>query len=173
VACYHADAGDPTIMAATIRLARVADAPEIARLTSQLGYDVPESEVAARLARFLARDDQRFLVAEQNGRPVGWLHAVLSEYIETGPFVVVAGLVVDRSVRGRGIGRLLMARVEAWARERGCSVVRLWSSASRTASHRFYEGLGYTNIKTQYAFAKSFDAGTPANLAKFVPRIDR
>ncbi|MBI2189659.1 MAG: GNAT family N-acetyltransferase [Acidobacteria bacterium] len=156
---------------ATIRLARATDAPAIARLTAQLGYDVPPSEVAARLARILAKHDHRFFVAERDGRPAGWLHAVVAEYVETGPFVNIAGLVVDRAYRGTGIGRLLMQHAEAWAGDRGCPVVRLWSSVGRTAAHRFYEHLGYTSIKTQYAFARAVDPGTPTDLATFAPHI--
>ena len=79
---------------------------------------------------------------------------------------------MDREHRSTGIGRLLVQHAERWAREQGCSVVRLSSSAGRTASHRFYEHLGYANIKTQYAFAKSLDAEGQASLAKFVPRIE-
>jgi GNAT superfamily N-acetyltransferase len=159
-------------MEATIRLARVSDAHHIAGLTAQLGYDVPESDMSARLARILSRRDHRFFVAELDGRPVAWLHALVAEYVETGAFVVIGGLVVDRDHRKRGIGRLLMEEAEAWARQQGCAVVRLWSTAARTAAHRFYEGLGYANIKTQYAFAKSLDSGGRADLARLVPRVD-
>ena len=64
------------------------------------------------------------------------------------------------------------ARAEEWARQQGCSVVRLWSSSVRTAAHRFYEDLGYTNIKTQYSFMKSVDTTGQEVLRKFVPQVD-
>jgi GNAT superfamily N-acetyltransferase len=67
--------------------------------------------------------------------------------VDAEAFVLIGGLVVDRNHRRLGIGRELMDRAEAWARERGCSMVRLTSSATRTAAHRFYEDLGYTHIK--------------------------
>lgn len=159
-------------MEPTIRPARVSDAQHLADLTAQLGYDVPAADVAARLARILARGDHQVFVAELEGRPVGWLHALIADYVENGACVVIGGLVVDRGHRKRGIGRRLMERAEAWAREQGCPVVRLWSTAARTAAHRFYEGLGYANVKTQYAFAKLLDPAGPADLARFVPRVD-
>jgi GNAT superfamily N-acetyltransferase len=159
-------------MDATIRTARVSDAQPIADLTAQLGYDVPAADVAARLARILARGDHQVFVAELEGRPIGWLHALIAEYLESGACVVIGGLVVDRGHRKRGIGRRLMERAEAWARERGCAVVRLWSTTARTAAHRFYEGLGYANVKTQYAFAKSLDPSGPADLGRLAPRVD-
>jgi GNAT superfamily N-acetyltransferase len=158
--------------AISIRLARVSDAEVIARLTAQLGYEVGSSTVSARLSRILARADQRFLVAECDGQPVGWLHAVISEYVEADAFVLVGGLVVNRLHRRKGIGRMLMLEAEEWARQRGCSFVRLWSSSVRTASHRFYQQLGYTNIKTQYSFIKSVGA-TGQDVRTFVPRVDQ
>ena len=140
--------------------------------TAQLGYDIATATVVARLSRILARPDQRFLVAEVDGRVVGWLHAAVSEYVETDVFVVIGGLVVDKSHRRNGIGTMLMGRAEEWAKDQGCSVVRLWSSAARTTAHRFYQQLGYRNLKTQYSFLKSLDGADQEQVSRFVPRVD-
>jgi len=158
--------------AVTIRIARSSDAVEIARLTTQLGYEVTEPEAADRLSRILLRSDQQFFVADLDGRSVGWVHVVLAEYVDAEAFVVIGGLVVDRSHRRLGIGRALMGRAEVWAKERGCSMVRLSSSATRNAAHKFYESLGYTNVKTQYAFVKPLDRAAAARVQTFVPRVD-
>jgi GNAT superfamily N-acetyltransferase len=159
-------------VAVSIRTARASDARQIAELTVQLGYEVDGSAVAERLSRFLSRRDQEFLVAEHDGRILGWVQALIAESIETGPFVLIAGLVVAGSHRRQGIGRLLMAQAEAWAMKHGHSIVRLWSSATRTAAHRFYEALGYTNLKTQYAFVKSIDPAGQETLLRLVPDVD-
>ena len=156
----------------SIRVAGRADAPAIAQLTRQLGYDVPVSTLSERLGRLLPRDDQRFLVAELDDDVVGWVHVVIAEYVDTGIYAQIAGLVVDKRQRKRGIGQLLMRHAEEWAHQRGCSIVRLSSSTVRTEAHRFYERLGYTNIKTQYAFVKSIDPRADAAIRAFVPRID-
>ena len=155
----------------TVRVASVSDAQDVARLTAQLGYDVEPSLAKVRLSNILARPDQRFLIAESNHSTVGWLHAAIGEYVETDSFVLIGGLVVDRSQRRQGIGRLLMEHAEKWAKEKGCVVVRLSSSAGRTEAHEFYKQLGYSNIKTQYAFAKSLDRGGRESLNSLVPRI--
>lgn len=159
-------------MAIGVRVALVSDAAAVVGLTRQLGYEVLAPDVEARLSRILSRADQQFFVAELEGHVVGWLHAAISEYVETGPFVVIGGLVVDQEQRGKGIGRELMSRAEDWAKNQGCTIVRLWSSSFRTAAHRFYEGLGYANIKTQYAFAKSLKGGGREQLSAFIPRAD-
>jgi GNAT superfamily N-acetyltransferase len=155
-----------------IRVARVSDASSIAALTVQLGYEVAAPSLEARLARILSRSDQQFLVAERDGLLVGWVHALIAEYVESDPFVVIGGLVVDRRHRRQGIGRLLMAEAEGWARTKGCSIVRLWSSVVRTDAHRFYEGLGYTKIKTQHSFLKAIEPAGRDALRRFVPIIE-
>ena len=155
----------------SIRPARLPDASDVARLTTQLGYDLAESIAADRLSRILRRQDQQFLVAEVDAHVVGWVHAAVAEFVEVEPFVTIAGLIVEREHRRQGIGRMLMAEAEAWAKARGCSIVRLWSSAARTAAHRFYEQLGYANVKTQYSFVKSLNGDRRKDWSEFVPRI--
>ena len=54
----------------TTRSARAEDAPPVAALVAQLGYDSTSDEVVQRLARVLARFDQQFIVAESAGRLV-------------------------------------------------------------------------------------------------------
>jgi GNAT superfamily N-acetyltransferase len=94
-------------------------------------------------------------VSRRRRRSFSRVHVVFAEYVDAEAFVLIGALVVDRKHRRLGIGRALMNRPETWARERGCSMVRLTSSATRTAAHRFYEDIGYSNIKTQYSFIKA------------------
>ena len=115
----------------TTRVARLFDADEVSRLTSQLGYEVTPTLVRTRLSRILVRRDHLFVIAEENGRAIGWVHGTVAEYVEAGPFVVIAGLVVDRNHRTAGVGRTLVQQVETWGRQQGCSTVRLWSSTAQ------------------------------------------
>ena len=154
------------------RPARIADAPEIATLTVQLGYDATVDQVTERLERLLARRDMCVFVAEEAGRVVGWVHVQIAEYVESEPLAVIGGLVVDRTRRRRGIGAALMADAEAWARSRGCGLMRLWSTTTRAPAHRFYASLGYTHVKTQYSFVKVLDSGAAAAAQRLVPRVD-
>lgn len=139
---------------------------------SPLGYEAAEADIAPRLGRVLARSDQQFLVAEGEGGLLGWVHVEIAEYVESGSFAVIGGLVVDRAHRRQGIGAALMADAEAWARRQGCAVMRLWSSTSRAPAHQFYAGLGYRNVKTQYSFVKPLDERGEALAARLVPRVD-
>jgi GNAT superfamily N-acetyltransferase len=157
----------------SIRSAQLSDVHDIVQLTGQLGYDIAAADAVTKLARILSRSDHQFLIADAGGRAVGWLHAAITEYIEADPFVVVGGLVVDRNHRGQGIGRMLLEHAEAWARKQGCSIVRVWSSTARTAAHRFYEHLGYRNVKTQHSFVKLVNDAGFDEIKRFVPRVDQ
>ena len=159
-------------MNVALRSAAESDAHAVTALTAQLGYAVSEPEVSERLARIVTRDAERFVVAEIDRRVVGWLHAVECDYVDAERFVTIAGLVVDRDYRGQGIGRLLLECGEAWAANRGFAIVRLASSVGRSGAHRFYERLGYRNVKTQYSFAKSLTGKDEGHLDRLVPRLE-
>lgn len=51
---------------------------------------------------------------------------------------------VARSLRGQGIGQLLMADAEARARAAGCRLIQLTTNKSRSRAQAFYTGLGFT-----------------------------
>ena len=159
-------------MDVVVRLARTADAEVIAQLMLQLGYEISAADAAARLSRILPKREHQFLIADADGVSVGWLHASLSEHVDAETCVLIEGLVVDRACRGHGIGKMLLARAEEWAKANGCSLVRLRSTAARTDAHRFYEHLGYTKVKTQFSFAKAVDAAGEHLIHKLVPKVE-
>ena len=159
-------------MDVSVRPATVADAAAVARLTQQLGYEITPEVAETRLSHILSTPTQTFLIAEAAGEAVGCLHLSISDHIDEERSVRVEGVVVDRARRGSGVGKRLIAEGEAWARANGCGIVRLNSSSTRHGAHRFYERLGYTNVKTQYSFAKRVDGQGPETLIKLVPRVD-
>lgn len=140
----------------TIRFAQSSDLREMARLFGQLGYDISVDVLARRLESFLQAGEMT-LVAEDDAAPgrllaVGTLHATPVLH-RAGPVGRVSALVVDSDVRGRGIGRAMMAAAEQWAVERGCVLIEVTSNQRREDAHRFYEGLGYE--RTSFRFARA------------------
>jgi len=139
----------------TIREARISDAPQLAPLAKQLGYDSTPEEVAARLPGIFADSEHIIFVAEQkSGALAGYVDAFLFRTAASDVRAEIAGMVVDEASRSRKIGRMLMARAEDWAREKGCSECGLRSNVIREGAHRFYENLGYRVNKTQKSFRK-------------------
>jgi GNAT superfamily N-acetyltransferase len=140
----------------TIRAATLADAMLLAPLSGQLGYPSSPAEIFARLKEILADPEHVVLVAQQStGAISGWADVFVMRTVGADPRAEVAGLVVDASCRSRGIGAMLMARTEEWAREHGCAAVTLRSNVIRERAHRFYERLGYQIVKTQKSFRKT------------------
>jgi GNAT superfamily N-acetyltransferase len=139
----------------TVREAALADAVRIAALAEQLTYPSTPEEVERRL-RELPRDGSHivFVAEDGAGRVVGWAHTYALHFVGSDLRAEVAGLVVDESCRNAGVGKVLMARIEDWARQNGLAAVTLRSNVIREPAHKFYEKLGYTRIKTQHAFRK-------------------
>jgi GNAT superfamily N-acetyltransferase len=62
---------------------------------------------------------------------------------EGGMVVLVEDMVVDRLWRKRGIGRLLMESMEAWARQRDASRLQLLADRTNFAALDFYDKIGW------------------------------
>jgi GNAT superfamily N-acetyltransferase len=56
---------------------------------------------------------------------------------------VVEAVRVDSSLRGQGVGHVMMQWAMDEARRRGCRNIELFAHLDRTEAHRFYESLGF------------------------------
>jgi GNAT superfamily N-acetyltransferase len=144
----------------TTRAMAAADARRVAELAGELGYPADAAQIEARFRGIEDNPDSRVFVAvDPDGEVWGWVHVFGHHLIviEAGGHAEVGGLVVDARVRGRGIGKELMAAAEAWARERGYRQIALRSNTIRTEAHRFYQDLGYAIVKSQHKFQKALN----------------
>jgi GNAT superfamily N-acetyltransferase len=140
----------------SIRLARDEDSAEVARLAGQLGYPASGDAMRPRLERLLASsNDVVFVAALAEGGLVGWIHGVLSQFLESDYRVEIGGLVVDEWFYRKGVGRDLVERVESWALDRGAMQASVRCRTTRAEAHVFYERLGYGRAKTQIVFRKT------------------
>ena len=64
----------------------------------------------------------------------------------------IVNLVVDESVRNRGIGRELLSYFEQIAIDNGCVCIEVDSGKQRKSAHRFYERDGF--VCNHYKFTK-------------------
>lgn len=135
-----------------VRPAKPSDAQRLCELMVQLGYEVPAAEISARLARVNER--RTVLVATIDGIVAGWIAASTDEPFVEGREVLIEGLVVDETLRSRGVGGRLLREVEAWARAHGCTTLRVQSNIIRERAHGFYDRNGYRRTKTQHQFRK-------------------
>jgi len=136
-----------------VRVARAADAPALASLAAELGYPTPAGEMLGRLEELIADTSQSVLVAEDH-EVVGWLHVALALSLESGRRAEILGLVVTRTERAKGIGKLLVDGAEEWAAGKGATRIRVRTNVVRDDARRFYARCGYTTSKRQEVFDK-------------------
>lgn len=129
-----------------IRLARVVDEAEFRRVC--VGYDpgmadLPVEVFHSRYEGLVQRDDYCLPMAVQGDCAVGY--ALAQDY---GPklrlrFTVgrLHDLYVAPELRRRGVGRMLMERVFAWARDRPEPMILDWQASPSAVP--FYEALGF------------------------------
>jgi GNAT superfamily N-acetyltransferase len=133
-----------------------ADADRAAELTKQLGYPVDAATLRARLAEVRASDADEILVAtDADDAAIGWVHVARLALLEASDLACINGLVVDEEHRSDGIGTALVEAAEAWARDHGATAIMVRSRSARVRAHRFYERVGYVEIKRSHVFEKS------------------
>lgn len=138
-----------------IREAAAADAPAIARLYRELVAD-PRIDVGPEQVAVLAGSAASFLlVAEVEGLVCGTALLTLCPDVmyRAQPFGVVENVVVTTTMRGRGLGRRLLARVEELAEAADCSKLMLLSGRTREEAHAFFRRCGFSS-DSKHAFVK-------------------
>jgi ribosomal protein S18 acetylase RimI-like enzyme len=128
----------------SIRRATPSDAPAVHGLVLELArHQDQEADVGvtvAGLQRLLARPDVTYLVAERDGRLIGyasWLERV--SFWSGEDYLALDDVYVRAADRGRGVGERLMRAVADAAAGR---LVRWEVAGTNTAAQRFYARLG-------------------------------
>lgn len=138
-----------------LRDAMVSDAQALAKLNrEEMGYDFPVEETGKKLQASLENPEKKILVAEIQGRVVGYVHLESYDVLYAPHMKNVMGIAVAREFRRQGVGKALLTAGETWARETGAVAVRLVSGDARKGAHAFYQSLGYTGNKLQRNFKK-------------------
>lgn len=145
-----------------IRAAGPGDFETVAALLVELGGARPgipddparRARVRAVYEAHLARAAAKrglLLVAVSDAGVVGLLTADVRERLnhET-PEVWVADLVVTEAARGRGVGKALLDRAIAFAREIGAHRLGLESGHWRKDAHRFYRREGWEDAALHF-----------------------
>jgi len=121
-----------------IRPYREADEEAVVALWEACGLTRPWNDPRKDIARKREVQPELFLVGEAAGRLVA---TVMAGY--EGHRGWVNYLAVAQDQRGRGLGAVLMQRVEEAFRARGCPKVNLLVRTSNTGVLEFYRKLGY------------------------------
>lgn len=139
---------------AQIRAAEKADINSISRLAVQLGYQPSLADVDQGLEVMANHPDYEAVVIIVANRVLGWMTLNVRYRLEASPFLQVIGIVVDSEARGQGLGKKLLAYAESQAKEKGLTLVALYSNKRRIDAHQFYERAGYDGAKESRFFTK-------------------
>ncbi len=140
-------------MPLTFRDATDADLPFIVGLivedtvisTNDSVADAMHADYRNALAAMTADPNNRMIVAELDGEPVGCIQLTfLPGLMRRGMWRTLVEVVhVAADHRGKGVGGEMMRWVIEESRRRGCGMVQLTSNKKRPDAHRFYERLGF------------------------------
>ena len=104
------------------------------------------------------KDSHIFLSAIENTKLIGSVMGVICEelYGDCKPFLVLENMIVDKSFRNKGIGKVLISELEKIATKRDCSQVILVTERNRVEAVKFYESVGYSS-QTHLGFKKKLN----------------
>lgn len=134
-------------MARMVRLARVDDLPALREIERAAGAPFREVEMCAIaedeppslevLAGF-QRDGRAWVVVDDTDRPAAYL---LLDAVDDGAHIEQVSVHPDHA--RRGLGRLLLAAAEGWARSRGLLALTLTTFAGVPWNAPYYARLGF------------------------------
>jgi aminoglycoside 6'-N-acetyltransferase I len=115
-------------------------------------------ELAQEVNKLRSDPDQVVFVAErENGLLAGMVEASVRAFangVDEQPCAFVEGWWVDADVRRSGVGRALIAAVEAWARARGFHELGSDALLDNLVSHAAHLALGFEERERTVSFRK-------------------
>ena len=134
------------------RKAVISDIPKLNPLLSQLSGSLAEpAKMAEKMEKIDRNEDAFLLVAEDvdSGALCGSLFGLSFEDIcgTCQPILMIENVVTDVRHRRLGVGRMMFKWIENWGRERNCHYCILVSGMQRVEAHRFYDAIGYNEVK--------------------------
>lgn len=149
--------------AATIRQATPADAAAWSQLRVGLWPDAddPLEELAQSLAD---PEGAVFLACAADGEAVGFAEVRLRhDYVNgtgSSPVGFLEGWYVTPQWQGRAVGRALLAEVQAWTRDAGCSELASDSGLEDLEAHAAHRACGFVETERVVYFRMPLDAVT-------------
>ena len=129
-----------------LRVAMPADADDVARLLTEMGYPCEIDEALERIGAILDNDRQVVVVARRDGAVCGLIALDFMYYLPLGTTTCrITALVVTSTAQGHGLGRQLLKEAERRARVGGAARIELTSGSQRTEAHAFYRACGYSD----------------------------
>ena len=117
---------------------------------------------------WLADSGGALLVAVADTQPVGLVHVRLMSPEEGW----IEGIRVDPTIRRQSIGRVLVSRALAAARERGATIVRLFTDHDNLPAQGLFARFGFTRVAEVVRYRAPALDDAPATLASVADTLD-
>jgi aminoglycoside 6'-N-acetyltransferase I len=142
----------------SIRRATSADHERWAAMRIALWPDCAMEKQRIEIEQVLASDGVVFLAEHMVEGPVGFAEvSIRREHVEgvtASPAPYLEGWYVDASHRGCGVGRLLIAAVEDWARDAGFCELASDVELENIKSQHAHESLGFREVGRGVQYVK-------------------
>ena len=133
------------------RKGRETDCEQVYELICEMeAKRLPYGRFREIFLRQLGEKHRYCLIREEGGRVAGVLNLRFEEQLHhAGPIAEIMEFVVAPGLRGRGVGKEMLAEAGALATERGCAQLEVACNQLRRDTHRFYgrEGMGNFHFK--------------------------
>ena len=134
--------------------AKSEDAKGLAILLGQLGYPVADWEAMNKI-QLQKSPTYKLLVAKEENQVLGFIALHFYQaFHHAAPIGRITAFCIDETVRGSGIGSLLLTAAEDYFRQQQCFKIEVTSNLKRTNTHQYYRKRGYT--ETSRHFIKIF-----------------
>ncbi|WP_020559653.1 GNAT family N-acetyltransferase [Thiofilum flexile] len=132
----------------SIRAATAKDAPAVASLLVQLGYNTSAEQLKPLLNQ---PNEQSIDVAVLDNKIVGIISLIYFDYLPSvEKYCRITTLVVDEGLRGWGIGKHLITHAQQCALAHNCQILELTTGLQRADAQAFYEHLGFKQVSYKY-----------------------
>jgi len=113
------------------------------------GVDSDCAKMRNKFAELQANPKYAIFCATVDGNVVGSVMGTVCDelYGNCRPFLLMEDLIVDKAYREQGIGKALMAELEDYAAEHGCSQIQFITERDREDAIAFYASLGFDSRK--------------------------
>jgi ribosomal protein S18 acetylase RimI-like enzyme len=134
-----------------IREAGFNDLAQIVELALEMGYKISPQGIRPVLEHHIKNPDYYIFLAVENDQVIGMVGFNIKYYLHREkPVLYIGSIVVREKFRSLGIGKMLMAKVEEIAKQRGCNSIQLNSNKRRLRAHEFYKKLGFEEVSLKF-----------------------
>lgn len=142
-----------------IRIADENDVDSLEEMILLAGKFVPIYDLYQKINSYKTHPKDIFLIASISDKICGAISLnVIESFYETGFTAKIDILVIDPSHKHEGIAKLLISKIEDYAKNVGCSRIILTSKNLRPISNDLYEALGYTDNQ-EISYQKDINNG--------------